>query len=313
MARPSSKKDIKEIPFATIRQEYVRAVNEYKDIRARQYAEFLLSKEAEWTATHEAPYEGNFSDQYPDPKLTQSELDAVGFKGVAAVLPSLGIKAASKWLMPQLLNYLNETVVFVRTAEGKIDGRATVINWVAKDQDKHLGMLYVITFPTRSAVVSNQTSEPDSSSLVPLFLAAFKKYRNINYSEWDRDTLSLIVAEPLLKAMLCGPVPDITTEQLLQLRVDGKLPTTHHKLLAAAVNASPLAGLPDNAVAMLTQIWVASPELRTKYMVLDPDNWDAMPAPLVSINLFSKYDTTVHPWQTTMPEPKTKDTIPWSI
>lgn len=37
---------------------------------------------------------------------------------------------------------------------------------------------------------------------------------------------------------------------------------------------------------MLTQIWVAHPSLRTEYMVLDPNDWDWMPPPLVTTEVF---------------------------
>jgi hypothetical protein len=39
---------------------------------------------------------------------------------------------------------------------------------------------------------------------------------------------------------------------------------------------------------MLSQIWVAHPENRTKYMVLDPLNWDRVPPPLIETDIFQK-------------------------
>jgi hypothetical protein len=53
---------------------------------------------------------------------------------------------------------------------------------------------------------------------------------------------------------------------------------------------------------MLTQIWCAHPENRTKYMVLCPYAWDCIPPPLISNNIFldaqkSKFDLDdSEPW-----------------
>jgi hypothetical protein len=47
-----------------------------------------------------------------------------------------------------------------------------------------------------------------------------------------------------------------------------------------------LAWVPKLTGTMLCQIWVAHPSLRTEYMVLDPVDWDYMPEPLVSPEIF---------------------------
>jgi hypothetical protein len=44
--------------------------------------------------------------------------------------------------------------------------------------------------------------------------------------------------------------------------------------------------VPELAQTMIAQIWCAHPSNRTKYMVLDPKNWDAIPAPLISSDIF---------------------------
>jgi hypothetical protein len=48
---------------------------------------------------------------------------------------------------------------------------------------------------------------------------------------------------------------------------------------------------PDLAQVMLTQIWCAHPENRTKYMILCTHAWDHIPAPLISNNIFSKTES----------------------
>lgn len=44
---------------------------------------------------------------------------------------------------------------------------------------------------------------------------------------------------------------------------------------------------PKLVSTMLTQIWVAHPSVRTNYMVLDPYNWDKMPEPLATAEIFA--------------------------
>jgi hypothetical protein len=44
--------------------------------------------------------------------------------------------------------------------------------------------------------------------------------------------------------------------------------------------------LPELAQVMLAQIWCAHPENRTKYMILDFKNWDQMPEPLITTEIF---------------------------
>jgi hypothetical protein len=48
------------------------------------------------------------------------------------------------------------------------------------------------------------------------------------------------------------------------------------------------AKIPKLVGTMLTQIWVAHPSLRTEYMILNPNNWDLMPPPLVSTDIFKQ-------------------------
>jgi hypothetical protein len=44
--------------------------------------------------------------------------------------------------------------------------------------------------------------------------------------------------------------------------------------------------LPKLTQTIITQCWLAHPELRTPYMILDLENWDSMPKPLVSNEIF---------------------------
>jgi hypothetical protein len=95
--------------------------------------------------------------------------------------------------------------------------------------------------------------------------------------------------------MLCE-VPEMTREEILQARTQGLTYKTGSK---AGTQRSPLSTfklydttgtklhkVPELAQTMIAQIWCAHPSNRTKYMVLDPENWDAIPAPLISSDIF---------------------------
>jgi len=57
------------------------------------------------------------------------------------------------------------------------------------------------------------------------------------------------------------------------------------------MHGTELGTVPKLVTTMLTQIWVAHPSLRTEYMILDPNNWDKMPEPLVGSEIFNTKKT----------------------
>ena len=70
-----------------------------------------------------------------------------------------------------------------------------------------------------------------------------------------------------------------------------------------------LGKLPKITQTVLTQCWLAHPESRTPYMLLDLQNWDAMPQPLVTNDIFR---TEVKP-QPTKPQKELADVLPWDL
>ena len=66
-----------------------------------------------------------------------------------------------------------------------------------------------------------------------------------------------------------------------------------------------LGGFPKLTQTMVTQCWLAHPKHRTPYMILDPQNWDAMPPPLVDGEIF-KQPTPQKPTKYEYPE-----SLPW--
>jgi hypothetical protein len=127
-------------------------------------------------------------------------------------------------------------------------------------------------------------------------MSAFKRYHNIPYNAWNREELKYIVNPELCKAMLYEPETTFSKDELLQLRDQGltwksgpnvgtlRNPLYTHTLYGLKDTA--FVDVPDLAQVMLTQIWCAHPDNRTKYMVLDPLNWDRIPPSLINPAIF---------------------------
>lgn len=203
------------------------------------------------------------------------------------------------WLLPQACSYVGSWKV-VKNAEGKNDGIATVKAAIAQhsDPDWVKGLLMFLLATPRGDIFPKtlrQTGELlPYSALVPLVLSAFKKYQDIPYSSWTN--ISSLVDKDLLAAMQCNP-HSFTTEELLGLRQLGttiksgsEVGQIRQPAKATTITTTGVAEfdqLPRLAKIMLTQCWVAHPTFRHKYMVLNPNDWDDMPQPLVTTEIIN--------------------------
>jgi hypothetical protein len=66
--------------------------------------------------------------------------------------------------------------------------------------------------------------------------------------------------------------------------------------------------LPKITQTILTQCWLAHPELRTPYMILDLENWDNLPKPLVSNEIFKQ-----EPEQKLTKVKEAAEVLPWDL
>lgn len=225
------------------------------------------------------------------------------------------LTAHNSWMLPQIAaHYGNWSLVI--SENGRVDPNATAKKNITTDWD--LGLWRVCTKLKRGSLVKAQINPEFASysALVPLILMGAKKYQGVDYSHWDITHKSQLIDKNLLEAMCWRP--EIVTgdegdlhsglanfglrkERLLELRNIGltvkqgkdsgttKSPTSAWCL--RGMQNTELADVPKLVGTMLTQIWVAHPSLRTEYMILDPQNWDTMPEPLISTDIFEKRDT----------------------
>jgi len=210
-----------------------------------------------------------------------------------------GITAFNSWMLPQIMAHLAEYKL-IRTSNDLIDPQETARHNITSDWD--IGLWKVITRLKRGSLVKAQSNPEfvNYSALVPLYLAAQKRFNNIPYRSWLIDANCRLVDENLLEAMLWKERYDLGSARILEIRQQGLTTKSGTRMGSIAkptsswclkgIRDTELGSAPKLVSTMLTQIWVAHPSLRTEYMILDPYNWDRMPEPLITQDIFKHDD-----------------------
>lgn len=226
------------------------------------------------------------------------------------------------WLLPQLVAWFgNWTLVY----DGdKIDCLKT-IHQNCTDQKSR--SFYMLSRVKRSLLLATQTKSPEYATLTPLILMGQKRMKGVNYEAWRSATnLQWIVEPRLLEAILLDDadlemVGSLGSDRLLEIQTQG-LTTKTGKTAGSrkpakstwslsGIQGTEIGHLPKLTQTILTQCWLAHPELRTPYMILDLHNWDQMPKPLVSNDIFK---TEIVPQPTKKQNLKEMaDVMPWDL
>jgi hypothetical protein len=301
-------KELQSIPFDVAYRLFMDAADMAEQTleaeNTQRYDAFIADLERNWSDTHESPFEGNFSDQHPykkHPDSARVRNKAGSTAIISEFIPRYKLDTILQtWVMPQIVAWLTHKPfqrAEILTVEGKISGRKMAQHIFDFNSEWDLGLYQLLMLDSRSSYISSQYKGEGRTycSLVPLIPYAFKLNQSIKYSEWDRDTIKFVVNDSLCKAMLCE-IPEMTREEILEARTQGLTYKTGSK---AGTQRSPLSTfklydttgtklhkVPELAQTMIAQIWCAHPSNRTKYMILDPENWDAIPAPLISTDIF---------------------------
>lgn len=203
------------------------------------------------------------------------------------------------WLPHQLLAYFG-TWQAVRDDTGKYSAALT---WDANTRQRGdyfaLGSGLLATGARtnffKDAPKGNQQYKSAINPMVPIILAGFKKYQGIKYSDWSLAGLETLLDQDLAK-LVGVTVPEIYHSDLIALRntaITDKTgpragipnnPATCTKLNHLGDTA--LGHLPKLAKYMVLQTWACHPSNRNDYMILDPNDWDNIPEPLVSKDIF---------------------------
>lgn len=203
------------------------------------------------------------------------------------------------WLPHQMLAYFG-TWKAVRDDTGKYSAALTWdTNTRARADYFALGSGLLATSARtnffKDAPKGNQQYKSPINPLVPIILAGFKKYQGIPYSDWSLVELETLL-DPELAKLVGVTVPEIAHSDLIALRntaltdLSGPRagipnnPATCTKL--NHLGATALGHLPKLAKYMVLQTWACHPSNRNEYMILDPNNWDHVPEPLISKDIF---------------------------
>lgn len=293
--------DISAIPFDDLGRQYNELVSSFNQRVAQAKEKYTLERQEtyrrQYNAVNEAPYEGDFSEidieGYVRAKLPS--IDSLGSDRNAlfeAFATKYQLKKHAKWLLPQLLSTLASDVALVYK-DDQIDIKRLVTDQV-RPSPTLTGMWLLCRHPTRSTFLDKQTVGDNKyyCSLVPLFMAAFKKYKNVPYSKWNRADISGVVEPQLATCMLTTEVPKIKVEELLRIRDESLTPKSGAK---AGIKGNPsttysvyppagteYASMPMLLRIMLFQTWCAHPSNRNEYMILDPLDWDNTPEELIT-------------------------------
>lgn len=261
----------------------------------------------------------------------KQELHSIDFSGTEHLnvegwetwAESISLSHIHGWLLPQLVAYFG-TWTLAHTDSGEIDGLATVKQNCLDQKSK---AFYMLTRIKRSLLIATQTKSPDYATLTPLILMGQKRMKGINYEAWRSATnLQWIVEPRLLEAIELGDadlemVGSLGSDRLLEIQTQG-LTTKTGKTAGSkkpakstwslsGIQGTEIGHLPKLTQTILTQCWLAHPELRTPYMILDLQNWDQMPQPLVTNDIFK---TEIVPQPTKKQNLKElADVMPWDL
>jgi len=236
--------------------------------------------------------------QLSDTIIQQCKLEAKAAVVEAWALKNM-IPQKLTWLPHQMLAYFG-TWKAVKNEHGLYDAHAT---WDANTRLREdyfaLGSGLLATSARQNffkdAPKGNQQYKSVINPLVPIILAGFKKFQGIKYSEWSILGLETLL-DPELSKLVGVTVPDIPHSDLLALRntaITDKTgsragipnnPATCTKLNHLGDTA--IGHLPKLAKFMVLQTWAAHPSNRNEYTILDPNNWDNIPEPLVARDIF---------------------------
>ena len=211
---------------------------------------------------------------------------------------SMELSHLHTWLLPQLVAWYGSWTL-VYTSSGEIDCLETIKKNCPCPQTK---AFYTLSRIKRSTLVASQTKSPDYATLTPLILMGQKRMAGVNYESWRtaRD-ISWMLEPRLYEATMINhevleQVNSLGSDRLVEIRNQGLLARTGVKAgqmkpakstwSLTGIQDTELGSLPKLTQTILTQCWLAHPESRTPYMILDLNDWDSMPKPLVTNDIF---------------------------
>lgn len=201
----------------------------------------------------------------------------------------------STWTLPQMLAHFGSWTL-AKTAEGHYDVVETLKRNIQDDWGRGL---WKLTRVKRALLMPKQIAQAEYGTFTPLILAGLKKMQGVKYEQWrGLDRLGLILEPALYEAVVFSDYGfcSLGADRLLEIReqglvtqsgkTEGKVKPAESTWALAGIKETELGGLPKLTQTMMCQCWLAHPKHRSQYMILDPSNWDSMPEPLISGEIF---------------------------
>jgi hypothetical protein len=227
----------------------------------------------------------------------------------------------ASWLLPQLVAHFG-TWTLVYNGD-KIDCLETIRQNCSDPQTR---AFYTLSRIKRSVLVKNQTKSPDYATLTPLILMGFKRMQGISYETWKTAKDLSWILEPrlyesvVLDSQVIDACCNLGSSRLIEIRDQGLFARTGAKAgqmkparstwSLTGIQDTELGSLPKVTQTILTQCWLAHPESRTPYMILDLQDWDSMPKPLVTNEIFKSVPTLP---STKKPAKDVAEIMPWDL
>lgn len=207
------------------------------------------------------------------------------------------LPAFNSWMLPQIVAYYGSY-----SCSQLEDGTYCPLSLLRDNIGINkwaVGLWRVITQLKRGSLVKTQSvgDYTKYSALVPIILYGIRQTKGIKYSQWNDKGLRSVMGDTLYEAAT-AEVPTLSRNRLLEIRqqglttMTGKTAGTVKKATSTwaltGIMGTELGTMPKLTNTMLTQIWVAHPQLRDSAMILDPTNWDNMPEPLVETEVLAQ-------------------------
>ena len=316
------KNDFNLLPLANLTDQYFQRYSELAEEKRQTLAKsgrikheaqvenmiYPLSRDLESSEGIEEQVRESIGEYSEDKVvLGVSQLALVGDQAKQEVIPAFferyGLAQKSTWLPEQMLAYFGSWKA-VKVGD-KFSPVATLNRNTKEVGDKFAMGASLIAKADRSlffkgapkGVVQYRSA---INPLVPIILAGFKKYQDIPYEAWDFNEL-----HHLLDKALAQLLPFHGGDQAAESLEASKIAALRNTALtdktgprAGIMNnpatctklnhlqESAIGHLPKLAKYMVLQTWCAHPQNRTKFAVLDFTDWDRVPEPLVTAELF---------------------------
>ena len=219
--------------------------------------------------------------------MTETELEAWCLKH--------DLNRMGSWLLPQLVAHFGSwTLVKV---DGSIDIKQTLKHNCESSLEAQA--MWRLSRIPRTCLLTKQVAIPEYAVLTPLILAGFKRMQGVDYESWRGvENLDYVLEPRLLEAVTvtCPDLDALGSQRLLEIRTQGltqrsgikagQMKNPHTTWSLTGISDTEIAHLPKLTQTLLTQIWLAHPVNRNSLMILDPGNWDSLPAPLIAENVF---------------------------